>query len=125
MGLFSGFSKQQNAVRINWIGLNSVDQISEIVEQSSAKLQVIFKHSIRCGISSAVIKQLEKAWDLEEAPVDMYYLDLIRNRSVSDQVASELNIWHESPQLIVIKNGVVVAHGSHSGAEIGLIKSNL
>ena len=46
---------------MKWIELKSSDQIKEIIEKSKAKPQVIFKHSIRCGISAVAKGRLERS----------------------------------------------------------------
>jgi len=96
-----------------WIPLNSVDQLNYIEGKSKSKTQVIFKHSTRCGISRMVINQFTSAYNLTEKDLDLYYLDLLSYRNVSDEVGYKFQVFHQSPQLLVIKNGVVVAHDSH------------
>ena len=96
-----------------WITLNTVAQLNEIDEKSKTKTQVVFKHSTRCGISRMVMNQFVKAFDVD-ANVDLYYLDLLNYRDVSNEVGYKFQILHESPQLIIVKNGVAVAHASHS-----------
>ena len=105
-------SKRDGDVR--WITLTSIHQLEDIIEQSKTKTQIIFKHSTRCGISRMVINQFKKAYKFDEFPVNIYYLDLISYRDVSNAIANQLNVHHESPQLLIIKNGIVVKHDSHS-----------
>ena len=70
---------------MNWINLQSEDQLQEIVSNSNSKPQVIFKHSTRCSISSMAKNRLDK----KENPdgIDFYYLDLIRHRNISNKIA--------------------------------------
>ena len=111
--LFGGSSEPKEEKILPWIALTSLEQLVTIAENSKTKTQVIFKHSTRCGISSMVIKQFEKAYDLSENNLDLYYLDLLNYRNVSNEIAIKFKVMHQSPQLLVIKNGVVVAHDSH------------
>ena len=111
--LFGGSSEPKEEKILPWIALTSLEQLVTIAENSKTKTQVIFKHSTRCGISSMVIKQFEKAYDLSENDLDLYYLDLLNYRNVSNEIAIKFEVLHQSPQLLVIKNGVVVAHDSH------------
>jgi bacillithiol system protein YtxJ len=97
-----------------WIALNSIDQLDAIAERSKGKTQLIFKHSTRCGISRMVMNQFVAAYDLD-LNADLYYLDLLSYRDVSNEVGYKFEVMHESPQLLVIRNGVVVAHASHGG----------
>jgi len=99
---------------VPWTPLTELAQLDMIVEESKMKPVAIFKHSTRCGISSMVINQFEKGYDLEENQLKVYYLDLLNYRPISQEIAARFQVWHESPQLIIIKNGVTVAHASHS-----------
>ena len=109
----AGEFKEENA--IPWINLITTDQLDTIVERSKTKTQFIFKHSTRCGISRMVINQFKKGYQLPESQADLYYLDLLNYRTISGEIAEKFQVMHESPQLLIIKNGVVVAHDSHSG----------
>ena len=95
-----------------WIALNGIEQLNAIEEKSKIKAQLIFKHSTRCGISRMVMNQFVSAYDLD-ANADLYYLDLLSYREVSNETGYKFQVMHQSPQLLVIKNGVVVAHASH------------
>lgn len=98
---------------MQWKILSSEAQLSEIVNNSQYKPQVVFKHSTRCSVSSMAKARLEKNIFPESA--DFYYLDLIANRNISTKIAEDFKVWHESPQVIVIKNGEAVYDESHSG----------
>ncbi len=100
---------------LHWIELNTLAQLEEIKERSKTKTQFIFKHSTRCGVSRMVISQFKKDYQLEEGQADLYYLDLLNHRDISNAIANQFNVMHESPQLLVLKNGVVVKHDSHGG----------
>ena len=116
MGFFKNLFKATEVKEkkiLPWISLIELKQLNHIQEKSKTKVQVIFKHSTRCGISSMVMNQFVDAYELTENDLDLYYLDLISYRNVSNEVGYTFQVMHESPQLLVIKNGVVVAHGSH------------
>src|SRR5579875_432083 len=96
---------------MNWITLNIISQLEEIKVNSNQRPQVIFKHSTRCSISSMVLKRLDR----EGAPesMDFYFLDLIKYRDISNQVSEMFHVSHESPQILLIKNGECVYDESH------------
>lgn len=100
----------------NWNNLTDPEQISTIKEKSFEKPQVVFKHSTRCSISSVALKRLEKAAEIASA--DFHYLDLIRFRDVSNKITEEFLVYHESPQILVIKNGKCVYDESHLSINI-------
>ncbi len=107
-----GSSEPKEEKVLPWIALNSIAQLENIAEKSKSKTQFIFKHSTRCGISRMVMNQFESAYDLD-INADLHYLDLLNYRDVSNEVGYKFQVMHQSPQLLVIKNGVVVAHDSH------------
>ena len=111
--LFGGSSEPKEEKVLPWIPLSELEQLDTITEKSSTKTQVIFKHSTRCGISRMVMNQFVGAYNLTENDLDLYYLDLLNYRDVSNEVGYKFQVIHQSPQLLVIKNGVVVAHDSH------------
>ena len=98
---------------INWIPLTQVEQIEEIKERSKLVPQMIYKHSTRCGTSSIVKRRLEK----NQPPVfiEFYFLDLIKYRAISNKIADEFKVHHESPQVLLIRNGECVYEESHMG----------
>lgn len=96
-----------------WIGLTSTDQLDEINEKSNARTQVIFKHSTTCGVSRMVLNGFQKNPIFKENTIDYYFLDIHRHRDVSNEIAKKFQVVHQSPQLLVIKNGETVAHDSH------------
>lgn len=111
--LFGGSSEPKEEKILPWIALSDLKQLEDISKKSSTKTQVIFKHSTRCGISRMVMNQFVDAYDLTENDLDLYYLDLLNYREVSNEVGFKFQVIHQSPQVLVIKNGVVVAHDSH------------
>ena len=112
--LFSGSSEPKDEKVLPWQELNTISQLNTIVDKSKSKTQLIFKHSTRCGISRMVMNQFVASYDLE-LDADLYYLDLLSFRDVSNEVGYKFQVMHQSPQLLVIKNGVVVANASHGG----------
>jgi bacillithiol system protein YtxJ len=109
---------------VNWTELTDVAQLMEIEAISNEKPVVIFKHSTRCSISRMALKQFERDYDLNET-VDAYFLDLIAHRDVSNEIASKFNVYHESPQLILIRNGKAVYDVSHSDINAEALKSKV
>lgn len=98
---------------MNWIALTSEEQLNDIKEKSSQRPQVIFKHSTRCSISAMAKSKLDRSEG--DSEIDFYYLDLLRYRSISNKVSEIFNIYHESPQVLVIKDGACVYDESHLG----------
>jgi len=111
--LFNSSSETIDKKELHWILLNSIKQLDEIRFKSRTKTQLIFKHSTRCGISRMVMNQFTKDYGFSKNDFDLYYLDILNFRDISNEIAKAFEVWHESPQLLIIKNGVVVAYESH------------
>ncbi len=127
MGLLGNIFGQKSDTNSNekkalpWIALSTVDQLEDIANKSKAKTQVIFKHSTTCGISRMVMNMFTSSYNFSESQIDLYYLDLLSFRSVSDEVGYKFQVVHQSPQLLVIRNETTVAHASHGAiAEVDL-----
>ncbi|SHI32552.1 bacillithiol system protein YtxJ [Mesonia phycicola] len=108
-----------------WNELETELQIHQLIEESKEKLVVVFKHSTRCGISRMVKKQFESEYNYEEAQVKLYYLDLITYRNISNKIAEDFKVHHESPQLLIFSDEKVVYHTSHSNISAEKIEEYL
>ena len=107
---------------VPWIQLDSLEMLEQVDAESFNQPVAILKHSTSCGISRMVLRQFEKDYDLESDSVKLYFLDLLRFREISNRIASKFNVPHESPQLIILKDGKVVHDSSHSAIEVNSIK---
>lgn len=119
MGLFSFTSKPK--VNLPWIDLINEDQLKNALVQSSEKPVLFFKHSTRCSISSMALSRFEENWNTENK-CELYFLDLLENRALSNLIAELTKVEHQSPQVIVLRNNEVIysaTHSSISANEIG------
>lgn len=94
-----------------WQKLDNAAQLNTIDSQSSDGTVAIFKHSTRCSISSMALARIKKRWDVEKIPI--YVLDLISYREISNEIATRYGVRHESPQLILVKDGKAIYDSSH------------
>ncbi len=104
---------------MQWIQLTNIEQLKEIDHQSYTKPQFIFKHSTRCSISSMVLNRLERSTAPEG--MECYFLDLIKHRDISNKIAEQYHVYHESPQVLLIKNGECVYDESHYGITLDAV----
>lgn len=108
------------------IELTEPAQLDEIEQKTAdGSVAIIYKHSTRCGISSMVWKKLQRQWPEILGEREVYYLDLIRFRKISNLIADRYKVEHQSPQVLVIKNGKCVFHSSHNGVEARAIAQNI
>jgi len=109
----------------DWIPLTTVEALDEIKQRSFEVPCLIFKHSTRCNISSIAQYRLNDDWDFAPDALEGYYLDLISYRDVSSAVAEQFSVYHESPQVLLIRNGECFYDASHLDIAVDDIKSAL
>ncbi len=115
MGLFSFGNKERKVSSLKWVRLTEASDLDQLIEKESfVKPVVLFKHSTRCSISAMALNRLENEWNIEEELCVPVYLDLIAYRDISNKIASDLQITHQSPQILVVKEGRCVYTSSHS-----------
>ena len=124
MGLMDKLFKSQRDIAkeeikgLAWESLESIDQLHNLIKNSSKKTKVIFKHSTRCGISRMALNSFERNYEQKDENATYYLLDLLNHRDVSAAIAQELNVDHQSPQVIVLKDELVLHTESHHGIDI-------
>ena len=116
MGLLDSFlgknREEKEGAKVNWIPLTNISQLDDIVEVSKTNKVIIFKHSTRCSISASVLNKFEKKIGED---YQLYFLDLISHRDISNEIANRFNVVHQSPQVLLIENSEVTQHDSHYG----------
>lgn len=107
---------------MNWFSIESEEDWQKAMEASFHSPVVVFKHSTRCGISAMVKRQFEREWNYQEDEILPFLLDLLQHRSISNRIAMETGVYHESPQLILLRNGKAIHHASHNSIDaLGLL----
>ena len=100
-----------------WLKLNSFDALNELIQKSNKSPQLLFKHSTRCSMSAFALNRIQPVLKNN----DLYILDVIANRDLSNQVANLFNITHQSPQLLIVDRGTCI----HATSHIGISAENL
>jgi bacillithiol system protein YtxJ len=99
---------------MNWHTINDELQVEEIKQKSFECPVLVFKHSTSCSISAASLGRIERAWDTDKAKsIEPFFLDLIRYRSISNKIARDFEVEHQSPQVLLIQNGECIYNTSH------------
>lgn len=109
---------------MNWIHLTRPEELRAVNEASRQRPVLIFKHSTSCGISAMALARIERAWK----PTDdhtTYFIELRKNRDVSNAVEEQYGIRHESPQALIILAGQCVHADSHSGIRYDALVAEL
>jgi bacillithiol system protein YtxJ len=111
---------------MNWEKLTDASQLNQIKTDSTEKPIIIFKHSTSCSISRMVLDRLTRNWkDEEMKSADFYFLDLLSYRDISNQIAYDFGVRHESPQVIIIKEGKAIYNNSHMGVDYNEISKQI
>lgn len=111
---------------MNWHTIKTTEELDKVLQESAETPVVIFKHSTSCSISATVKSRLERQWDgagLDN--IKPYYLDLLSYRPVSNHVAQVLQVRHESPQLLLVQDGMCTYDASHMGISVDALKKNI
>ena len=109
---------------MEWNELTEQSQLEQLKTQSDEQPVLIFKHSTRCSISRSALKQFENEFDLQDK-IAPYFLDLLNHRDISNEIAFQFNVQHQSPQLLLLKNRAVVYHTSHENIDANELKKYL
>lgn len=120
MSLFNGMfgkSMEQKSSKLQWNYLESMEDLDAAEAFSKEKTVVLFKHSTRCSISRFVLKQFENTYNIPTEKMELYFLDLIEYRPISNEIASRFGVIHQSPQMIVLKEGKEVYNSSHESID--------
>ena len=97
---------------MEWINITDINQLNSIKQAEG--YNVIFKHSTRCSVSSMAKRGFEAEWDVIPSITKLYFLDLIAHRDLSSAIAEMFQVHHESPQVLLIKDGECILDSSHS-----------
>lgn len=108
-----------------WNNLTPEISLDEIDRLSQEKHVLLFKHSTRCSVSVMAKNSLDRDWDIDKEELSLFYLDLLQYRPISNEIAERYGITHESPQVLLIKNGKCIYHTSHSNISVREIKRNI
>ncbi|NGP88242.1 bacillithiol system redox-active protein YtxJ [Fodinibius halophilus] len=127
MGLFDALEKKLSGVTPDdiWNNISEPDHLTMILEESVGRPQLIYKHSHLCSVCFMSRGNLEKAAEDILNVADMHFLNVVRNRPASDHIEKELEVRHESPQVIIIDNKQVAWHASHGSIETDVILEEL
>ena len=105
-----------------WLPLTQPDEITQLAQASHEQPVLIFKHSTTCSISVAAKSKIERQWADSGLDLPIYYLDLLRFRPLSAQVAEQFGVRHESPQLLLIQAGECTYDASHMNIRLADVK---
>ncbi len=106
----------------DWISVVDLQQLEDIVTHSYEKIVLIFKHSTRCSISRFALQDFKREFNYSKEKIECYYLDLISFRDISNEIARKFEVEHQSPQIIILKNGKAIYSASHESINTGILE---
>ena len=89
--------------------------VESLLTDSNQKPVIVFKHSNACPISSRAYREMEKV----EADVNILVVQMARE--VSRELANLTGVRHETPQVIVLRDGKAVWNASHFDVQAGAV----
>jgi bacillithiol system protein YtxJ len=92
--------------------MKSLTDLDEAVQHSYDRPIVIFKHSATCGTSAFAFEEMEELIALEPA-AEVFVVSIPFGRPVSNEIARRFGVRHESPQVLVLRDGGIAWHASH------------
>lgn len=93
--------------------IRDLDALEAAIRHSASRPIIIFKHSPTCGISAQAREDLLD-WNAgEPAPVPIFEVRVREHREVSNAIAARFGLRHESPQALIVDDGLAKWHGSH------------
>lgn len=81
--------------------------IDRVVAQSRQGPVILFKHDFACSISAMAYRELSRL------PNDVLLIDVERAKEVASAVAERTGVEHESPQVLILRDGACVWAASH------------
>lgn len=102
--------------------IKTYEQWQHLLETSKDKPVIVFKHSERCSISRWVWKQFKQAYNISEDIATLHLVDVVADRSISQGIAADLSVLHESPQVLVIHHQKCLYHASHESIQFDHVK---
>lgn len=99
--------------------------LSEILEESNKSPVIIFKFSSECGTSERLQKEFEENMDNKKINNPIFLVTVQKQKVLSQKIEEYFGIKHESPQVIMLKNGKVTYHENHFKIKVLEICDNI
>ncbi|MCB0793871.1 MAG: bacillithiol system redox-active protein YtxJ [Flavobacteriales bacterium] len=123
--LFKRSASAQDELPEGWKHLSSLDELDAAWQRSEHLPVAFFKHSTRCGISRMVLREFIQQWQQDAPEVELFYLDLLQHRAISQAIAQRSGVVHESPQVVLVQAGQVLHHASHHSISVAELRKAL
>jgi bacillithiol system protein YtxJ len=104
----------EEAMRPDLKSLRHLSDLDSLLDGSTRRPVLLFKHSYSCGTSAEALDQLIEHLEESRHPETDYAVVTVQtHREVSNAVSARLGVRHETPQALLIRAGRVVWSASH------------
>lgn len=93
---------------MQFIPLQNEEQLNRV--SAAKEHQIILKHNTACTISNGVLERLQSEAETIGCIEAIHVLDLQAHRDLSNKVTGRFGVPHQSPQLLLIRNGKCTYH---------------
>lgn len=101
--------------------IKSTEEFEKLVKEK--KDFIIYKHSSTCSLSALAKREVEKfQQENQSEDYPIYEVLVLESRPVSNYIAEKSNTTHQSPQILLFKDGVCRKNFSHKSVNVGEIK---
>lgn len=118
-------NSSENHAELPWVKITSLEQLREIMENTKQKPALFYKHSSRCEVCTMVLNNFRAEWDKSADRCTLYFVDLLANRDVSNEIERVTGVAHQSPQVIVLNGDKIMYTATHSSISIDAIDLTL
>jgi len=106
--------REEDAKLAEWREITSIEEWDKVMSDSASRQVIVLKHSTRCPVSASALEEYEAYLaDKPNPDTDYYLVKVIESRPVSNKIAEDLGVVHQSPQMILVKDGKAVWNTSH------------
>jgi len=95
---------------MTWKTVTTEADVQDLLNTDQYSL--IYKHSPRCMTSLMAFRNM-KSGSESDYSIPFHIVDVIQNREISGLIAKTFDVKHESPQVLIVKNGECVFDISH------------
>lgn len=118
-------NSSENHAELPWVKITSLEQLREIMENTKQKPALFYKHSSRCEVCTMVLNNFRAEWGKSDGLCTLYFVDLLANRDVSNEIERVTGVQHQSPQVIVLNEDKIMYTATHSSISIDAIDLTL
>lgn len=96
----------------------------QLVQNSEKRPVFLLKHSTRCPISGSAWRAFQQ-FDAKQPEAELWRVLVVENATLSSAIAQEVEVRHQSPQVLLLHRGKVVWNDSHWSIKVDALQDAL